>query len=136
MLLGNCNDFDNGEKLVLWYSSSNNSYSCKSISSDSSKSVLPKSVDFKFAPKTTQLIEIETFYEVDEVFRIDCSDMIKTDQALIIPFESLKNVMVDSKIFLNGAPQNKSYILEIVAGDSKIIQAQVYQSCVGFLKNN
>lgn len=69
-----CSDeFDGGEKLIFHYAGKR-SLTCKTINVyDLSKSGGGKPVDWKFQDKATQWQEIETVYDMDDVFDLQKS---------------------------------------------------------------
>lgn len=66
-----CSDeFDGGEKLILHYAGKR-SLSCKTINVyDLAKSGSGKPVDWKFQDKTMQWQEVETIYDIDDIFNL------------------------------------------------------------------
>lgn len=131
-LYGNTDDFDEGEKLVLWYSSSNNSYLCKSVSSDGSKGAQFKGVDWKFVSKPVQWVEIETFYGFDDVFQLAASGK-STEEAIRAPLGRLTTRIFESTILYNGVPTAKDDTLEALLEAKKSVKADIYQTTVRVL---
>lgn len=131
MLLGDSDSFDEGEKLVLWYSSSNNSFSCKNFSGDSTKGAQLKGVDFKFQPKLSQnWVTFETFYKLNELLAIEDVDKVTNEDVLMLPLKHLTGVFDKSKIFFNGAPYDKTEeVGKIPTNENKLIQAAIFKIC-------
>lgn len=131
MLLGDSDEFDDGEKLVLWYSSSNNSFTCKTFSGDSTKGAQLKSVDLKFHQKLSQnWMTFETFYKLDELLPIEDVEEASNEDVLTLPLKCLGEILHKSKVFFNGAPRDASEEVEKLTTDSKIVQAQIFRTCV------
>lgn len=129
--MGDSDDFDDGEKLVLWYSSSNNSFICKSFSGDSTKGAQLKNVDLKFHQKLAQnWVTFETFYKLDELLPIEDVEEASNEDVLMLPLKCLSDILDQSKVFFNGAPHDKAEELEKLTGDSKFVQAQIFRTCV------
>lgn len=128
-LRGDTDTFDAGEKLILWYSSSNNSCVCKAMSSDGSKGAQLKGIDWKFVTKHVQWVMIETYYEINEMFQLP-SGTKDTEAAIKQPLNSITNEIMGSRIFYNGTPLDSTATLEsLVEGKkSKEIKADIYKS--------
>ncbi|XP_063701968.1 protein odr-4 homolog [Culicoides brevitarsis] len=130
VLLGDSDSFDDGEKLVLWYSSSNNSFACKNFSGDSTKGAQLKGVDFKFQPKLAQnWVTFETFYKLNEHLAIEDVENASNEDVLMLPLKYLSGALDKSKVFFNGAPYDASETVEKVTNDSRTVQAQVFKIC-------
>lgn len=135
MLLGDSDEFDEGEKLVLWYSSSNNSFTCKTFSGDSTKGAQLKGVDFKFHQKLSQnWVTFETFYKLDELLPIEDVEEASNEDVLTLPLRCLSEILHKSKVFFNGAPRDATEEVEKLTTDSKSVQAQIFRTCVSIEK--
>lgn len=131
MLLGDSDSFDDGEKLVLWYSSSNNSFNCKSFSGDSTKGAQLKGVDFKFHQKLLQnWVTFETFYKLNELLPIEDVEKASNEDVLMLPLKYLGGVLDKSKVFFNGTPHDKETEVAKVTTDNRIVRAQIFKQCV------
>lgn len=127
-LRGDTDGFDGGEKLVLWYSSSNNACSCKAVSAEANKGAQLRGVDWKFIGKSTQWVMVETFYEIDEIFHLQ-KGAKNTDEAIKYPIEKLTKEILNSRIFYNGVPQEMSSTLGSLLDDKKLkeVKADIYK---------
>lgn len=131
ILLGDSDNFDDGEKLVLWYSSSNNSFSCKSFSGDSTKGAQLKGVDFKFHQKLAQnWVTFESFYQLCEMLPIEDIEKASNEDVLMLPLKYLGDVLDKSKIFFNGVPHDKETEVEKLTTNNRVVQAQIFKTCV------
>lgn len=126
-LRGDTDSFDDGEKLVLWYSSSNNSCFCKAISADSAKGAQLRGVDWKFVSKSVQWLMVETFYEIDKTFHLS-KGAKNTDEAIKAPLETIEKEILGSRIFYNGVPAEENTTLEIFIEGKKAkeVKADIY----------
>lgn len=131
LLYENTDDYDGGDKLVLNYVSQSSSYSCKTISSDPSKSVSLKAVDFKFLDKPVEWRQFESCYEVNQAFPlIEIQNHFNTEKCVMSTIEKIDEKLGKSLLFFNGEPAEKNCTLEKFVKERKLETAKIIKATI------
>jgi hypothetical protein len=130
LLQGECQAYDNGEKLILFYSSSSNNIACKSFNVTGDGASL-KNVDFKLQDKAAEWKLLETYFELDDLFPLEKKDenTYDVEDNLNRSVAYIGEQLQKGVIYLNGEGHNVDLALEKVIKED-IAQVHIYMPCV------
>ncbi|CRK98411.1 CLUMA_CG011769, isoform A [Clunio marinus] len=107
LLYANTDDLDQGNKLILNYTF-NESFICKTISTDPSKAVASNPIDWKFAEKTSGWQIIETYYEIDTYFPLPhTNNHWRQEKHVMDTIDVIANTLKESLLFFDGRSVEK-----------------------------
>uniref|UniRef100_A0A182QT88 Protein odr-4 homolog n=1 Tax=Anopheles farauti TaxID=69004 RepID=A0A182QT88_9DIPT len=114
LLMGTCDELEQGEKLVLYYSSSSKAHTCKTVSlATENPTVL--SCDWKFVERLTTWHKLNVYFETDEVYPLQHSsnrEQYDTEANLTECAKKVKLQLADAKILFDGAPKLSADTIE------------------------